>query len=247
MPRIVLVLLGILLALPARAEGPAVDVALVLAVDASGSIDDAEFALQRQGIAGAVTHRRVVEVITRGAIGRVAFAYVEWGGPGSAATMVDWIVVEDAAGAEAFAAAVLAAPRSYQSYNAIGDAITHATALLAACPCSPLRRVIDISGDNPDSRSLLPAPRARDAAMAAGITVNALAILNTPAPPGGRHWLVENYEGRVIGGPGAFVMPAEGRDDFTRALLDKLIIEMTGLPPADGAAEAAPRGLRTRG
>lgn len=221
------------------ADGPAVDVALVLAVDASGSIDAAEFTLQRQGIAHAVTHPRVIDVIANGPIGRVAFAYVEWGGPGMAATMVDWMVVVDAPGAEAFATAVLAAPRSPQSYNAIGDAITHGTALMAACPCSPLRRVIDISGDNPDNRSHVAAPLARDAAVAAGITVNGLAILNSPPPEGMRHWLVRDYEANVIGGAGAFVVAAEGRDDFTRSLLDKLIIEMSGIEPPSERRRAA--------
>src|SRR3546814_15362355 len=96
-----------------------------------------------------------------------------------AQVMVGWMIVEDGASADAFAAAVLAAPRSQQSYNAIGDAIDHAAALLDRCPCQPTRRVIDVSGDNPDNRSVRPAPIARDAAVAAGITVNALAILES--------------------------------------------------------------------
>jgi len=217
---------------PASAQSaPGVDVALVLAVDASGSIDDAEFALQRQGIASAVTHARVLSVIQSGHQGRIAIAYVEWGGPGTARTVVDWHLIGDAAQAAGFAGKVLDAPRSYQTYNAIGDAIDHAAALIAACPCQPIRKVIDISGDNPDNRSRRPAPVARNAAIEAGITVNALAVVDETFPADQKPWLVTNYETHVIGGAGAFVMPARGRDDFTRALLDKLIIEMTSLPP----------------
>lgn len=218
-------------AAPAQQRTP-VDTALVLAVDASGSISPGEFQLQKEGIAEAITHPRVLQAIAAGPIRRVAIAYVEWGGPGTAALVVDWAIVEDRAGAEAFAAALLAAPRSSQSYNAIGDALVLATAAIAACPCEPLQRVIDLSGDNPDNRSIVPSPVARDAAVEAGITINALAILqDSSLGPGGRPWLVERYEAEVIGGPGAFVMPAASRADFTEALLDKLVLELSQAAP----------------
>lgn len=233
---------GFLASAPAPAQQSVpVDTALVLAVDASGSISTGEFQLQKEGIAEAIIHPRVLAAIAGGPIRRVAIAYVEWGGPGTAALVVDWTIVEDRAGAEAFAAALLSAERSPQSYNAIGDAIVLATAAIAACPCEPLQRVIDISGDNPDNRSLVPSPRARDAAVAAGITINALAILqDSSLGPGGRPWLVESYEAEVIGGPGAFVMPAASRADFTEALMDKLVLELSlapdPAPPRSGKA-----------
>jgi hypothetical protein len=207
-----------------------VDTALVLVVDASGSISDAEFRLQKEGIALAITDADVMSAILSGAEQRIAIAYVEWGGPLMAQTMVGWAIVEDQTSAEAFAASVLGAPRSLQSYNAIGDAIDHAAALLDQCPCQPTRRVIDVSGDNPDNRSVRPSPVARDAAIAAGITINALAILEgDPIGPSGKPLLVETYESEVIGGPGAFVMPAESRADFARALRQKMVLEIAGL------------------
>lgn len=136
--------------------------------------------------------------------------------------------------AAAFAATLLSAERSSQSYNALGDAIVLATALIADCPCRPARRVIDISGNNPDNRSILPAPPARDAAVAAGITVNALAILNDAGlGPSGQPWLVENYQANVIGGFAAFVMTAADRADFARALRQKMILEIAGMMPRD--------------
>src|SRR5690606_32932374 len=97
-----------LLGTPVLAETP-VDVALVLAVDASGSIDPAEFQLQKEGIAGAVTHEVVLQAVTSGPNRRIAVAYVEWGSPGQAETVVNWMFVEDKASAERFARAVLAA------------------------------------------------------------------------------------------------------------------------------------------
>ena len=91
-----------------------VDVALVLTVDASGSIDTPEFQLQKEGIAGAVSDPEVLSTIRSGRNGRIAIAYVEWGAPGGAQLMVDWMLVEDAASAAAFGNAVLSAPRSIQ-------------------------------------------------------------------------------------------------------------------------------------
>ena len=209
---------------PAQAQTE-VDTALVLAVDSSGSIDADEFKLQKEGIAQAITNARVLDAVRSGPNRRIAIAYVEWGGPGTAQTIVKWHVVSSQETAEEFAAAVIAAPRSTQSYNAIGDAIDHGVELLKACPCKPTRRVIDISGDNADMRSLRPAPVARDAAVAQRITINALAVLSSGGS-GGHPDLVGYYETNVIGGRGAFVLPAKGRDDFVRAMREKMILEV---------------------
>lgn len=209
-----------------------VDVALVLTVDASGSIDPDEFLLQKQGIAGAVADPAVLSTIRSGRNGRIAIAYVEWGAPGGAQMMVDWMAVEDEASAAAFGNAVLNAPRSVQSYNAIGDAIDLAVKLFETCPCRPTRRIIDVSGDNPDNRSHLPAPVARDMAVAAGITINALAIVQDGRlGPEGKPWLVEAYERTVIGGFAAFAIAANTRADFARALREKMVLEISGILP----------------
>jgi hypothetical protein len=213
-------------------DGPRVDVALVLTVDASGCIDPAEFRLQKEGIAGAVADPQVLSTIQSGRNGRIAIAYVEWGAPGAPKRVVDWTLVGDAASAAAFGGAVLGAQRSVQSYNAIGDGIELAIGLFAHCPCRPTRQIIDVSGDNPDMRSNHPAPLARDAAVAAGITINALAIVQDGRlGPSGRPWLVETYERTIIGGFGAFAVAANSRADFARALRDKMVLEISGIVP----------------
>lgn len=214
-------------------DAPRVDAALVLTVDASGSIDPAEFRLQKEGIAGAVADPQVLSAIRSGRNGRIAIAYVEWGAPRAPKLVVDWRLVGDAASAAAFGSAVLGADRSVQSYNAIGDGIDLAVGLFTACPCQPTRRIIDVSGDNPDMRSDHPAPMARDAAVAAGVTINALAIVQDGRlGPSGRPWLVETYERTIIGGFGAFAMAANSRVDFARALRDKMVLEISGVAPA---------------
>jgi hypothetical protein len=231
MRALLVLLLFMLIAAPALAQTE-VDTALVLTVDSSGSIDADEFKLQKEGIAQAITNSRVLDAVRSGPNRRIAIAYAEWGGPGTAQTIVNWHIVSNKETAEEFAAAVIAASRSYQSYNAIGDAIDHGVDLLKACPCKPTRRVIDLSGDNADMRSLRPAPVARDAAVAQRITINALAVLSSGGS-GGHSDLVGYYEANVIGGRGAFVIAAKGREDFVRAMREKMILEVAWDRPAN--------------
>ena len=204
---------------------PEVDLLLVLAMDASGSIDADEFRLQREGIAESIIHPAVLAAIAANPRRAIAIAMTEWGSPGGAAPVVDWHRVSDAASAQVFANAALAAPRSRQSYNAIGDAITHAAGLIAAAPYRATELVIDVAGDGPDMRSITLAPDARDAAMAQGITINGLAIEIAPVTRGNEPLHV-HYERNVMGGPGAFVMVAETRRDFARALRAKMLREI---------------------
>jgi len=206
----------------AVAQAPvAVDLMLVLAMDASGSIDEAEHRLQREGVAAALTDPGIIQLAMAGKARSIALALVEWGSPGGAVTAVDWTRVHDAASAQALADAIRAAPRSRQSYNAIGDAIVHATALIEAAPFHSEDRVIDVAGDGPDLRSIVSAPVARDRAVALDITINALAIEVSPVTRFGLP-LREHYERDVIGGDDAFVMVAETRADFLRAMRAKL-------------------------
>ena len=220
-------LLGAMTATGAAQDGSEVDLALVLSADSSGSIDEAEFALQRDGIASAITDPEVMAAIRGGRHGKIAVTLVEWGSPGTPVQVVGWHIIGNDERSQNFAMDVRNAPRAPQSYNAIGDGMALAIELIAACPCQPTRKVIDVSGDNPDMRSKIPSPLARDMAVKAGITVNALAILQDDRlGPNGRPWLVEVYDREVIGGFAAFVIPAQTRADFARALRQKLIQEI---------------------
>ena len=224
--RSLLALPGALAAAPTLAQTPEVDTLLVLAVDASGSIDPDEFRLQREGYAEALSHPGVLAVIASRPRGAIAVAMVEWGSPGGAATVVDFMRVADASSARALAEAVMAAPRSPQSWNAIGDALDHCARLLLAAPFRAAERVIDLSGDGPNLRSLRPVAAARDDAVAAGIQVNALAVAAAGQVTRFGEPLAETYRREVIGGPGAFVVSAEDRRDIARALRAKLVREI---------------------
>lgn len=210
---------------PALTAEP-VDLELVLASDGSGSIDDAELRLQREGYAAAITHPRVLSAIGGGFHQAIALALVEWGGPFSQHTIVDWMKIDGPASAKAFAEKLLAAPRKAQSYNSISEAIAYSTNLIMTNDYHGKRKIIDISGDGPQigGRPLI---EAKTEAIARGITINAL-VVNTPGVltgPSGEP-LYDHYKNDIIGGRGAFVATAEGREGFAKAILKKMILEI---------------------
>ena len=212
----------LLLALPAHAQE--IDLQLVLAVDASGSVSTERFELQKQGYVAAFRHPRVQQAIAAGGAQRIAVTMVQWTGPQMQVDVVGWAVIRDRASAEAFAAAIAAAPRQlFGGGTSISGAIDHAMALFAAAPGTAQRRVIDISGDGANNRGR-PARTARDEAVAAGVTINGLPILNIEP------WLDEHYRDEVIGGPGAFMIAIDGYDQFADAILRKLLTEIAALP-----------------
>lgn len=220
----------------AGANTVAVDLELVLAVDSSGSIDDAEAALQRGGWASAIAHPRVVGAIGSGRHGAIAVMFLEWASVGCETVSVDWTRVSDAASAQAFADAVMKAPRVYcPGGNAIGDAITFATQQILGNRFRGERRVIDVSGDGPNTRGS-PVEVARDVAVASGVTINGLALLRRRAmfAP-----LDEYYRLSVIGGPGAFVISADKETEFRQAVLAKLVREIAGHDSDSRAAAAS--------
>jgi hypothetical protein len=229
-------------AMPATAEDLPVDLELVLAVDISGSVDEVEARLQREGYIAALRHPDVIEAIEGGMFGRIAVAYVEWAGDHYQRTMLDWTVIEDRAGAADFADALAETPLLTAHWTSLSGAIDYAVPLFEDNGLKGFRRVIDISGDGHNNRGR-PVEWARDEAVAAGITINGLPIVNDrPNPWGGRPptELDIYFEERVIGGPGAFMIIAEDYTSFASAILSKLLLEIAGEQPRRHLA-AAPR------
>jgi Protein of unknown function (DUF1194) len=212
-------LLGLMLA-AAPAHGAAL--ALVLAVDVSASVTADAYVLQRDGIARAFANRRLVEAISA-LPGGVELLVLEWSDPNQIAVTVDWTRVSDAASAEKFAIAVRETRRSSNGLTAIGSALLAAAAEFDGLPEPAARRIIDVSGDGMANIGPPPAA-ARDEVVAAGITINGLAIL-TEEP-----WLADYYRRNVVGGPTAFVVVARTFQDFGNAIEKKLTNEVAGLP-----------------
>src|SRR3984893_19571760 len=206
---------------PARAQ-PAVDLSLVLAVAVAGSVNQARFALQRDGYVAAFRNARVLETIRSGPHQAIAVTMVQWTGPAPQVHVVPWMRVADSVSAEAFAAAVAAPPRQlFGGGTSISGAIDYAVTLFRQSRFRGSRRVIDISGDGSNNRGRL-VNLARDEAVAAEIGINGLPILALEPD------LDAYYERNVIGGPGAFVIAAKDYDAFAGAILKKLITEIAG-------------------
>lgn len=216
---------------PARAsEKIPVDVALVLAVDVSRSIDEDEARLQRQGYRNAMVDARVVNAIRSGTIGAIGLAYVEWASADYQRLVIPWTKIDSMDSAQAWAAALDAAPRVSMNWTSISGAIEFSMRVLEDAPFEPTRKVIDISGDGVNN-SGAPVTLLRDLAVDAGITINGLPILNDRSPFGRPHnmSLDQYFVEFVIGGPGAFVIPADDFEAFQGAVLRKLIREISAV------------------
>ncbi|HEY5064921.1 MAG TPA: DUF1194 domain-containing protein [Xanthobacteraceae bacterium] len=211
---------------PSLAPG-SVSVALVLAVDTSGSVSMGRFELQKQGYAAAFRNPQVLNAIRSLGTRSITVTMFQWTGPFLHIVVADWALIKDAPSAAAFAGAIDAAPRKlFGGGTSIGGAIDYSRTLLAQSPYKGERRVIDVSGDG-SNNSGRPAAMARDEAVADDIGINGLPILTVE--PGLDHYYFTN----VIGGPGAFMIPAANYDDFAHAILKKLINEIAAEPAPD--------------
>ena len=237
---LLLVLAGVAAFPRASAAADDVDLLLVLAADVSRSIDTEKFQLQREGYATAVSDPRVLEAIKSGRTGRIGLSYVEWSGLTSQRLVVDWTTISNANSAKSFADRLLEAPRSFADRTSISAAIEFAMAQLGRAPFRSQRRTIDVSGDGTNN-SGRDVAQVRDEALAQDVTINGLVILSeTPLawnpdhtnPAGG---LENYYRQNVIGGPGAFVLAAQGFNSFGEAIVKKMISEVAQAEPAHRA------------
>lgn len=223
-------LLAVIVTLVAGVAAPAsarpVDLALVLAVDVSGSVNAGRYELQRRGYAEAFASNEVIAAIAAGENHAIAVTLVEWSGAGHQRQMIGWTLVHDAASAQAFGSAIAETPRAFSDWTSISAALDYAVSLFHGADVEPVRRVIDVSGDgiNNNGRSVTDA---RDAAIAEGIIVNGLPIL-TEYPT-----LDAYYRDNVIGGSGAFAVAVNDFQGFGAAILSKLVREIAG---TDGPA-----------
>jgi Protein of unknown function (DUF1194) len=233
---LLLVMVGSAAAQPAPSED--VDLQLVLAVDASGSVDQTRFDLQKQGYAAAFRNRQVLDAIRSGPTQAISVTMVQWTGPALQIQVVPWTRVGDAESAVALADAIAATSRRlFGGGTSISGAIDYAMTLWRTDPYRGTRRVIDVSGDGANNRGR-PALLARDEAIHDGVGINGLPILALEPD------LDEYYRDNVIGGPGAFVIAAQTYDVFAAAILRKLINEISFNGVTRGQAKAKPAGVR---
>jgi hypothetical protein len=198
-------------------------VALVLAIDVSGSVNDNRFKLQREGIAAALESEEVAAAVSGGVNQTVEIAIVEWAE--EQRILVPWTVLHGRDDLEALAARLRSASRSWvHTLTDPGGGIAAAEHLFAEQPLVGRRQVIDVSGDGRQNTGEVPTVDARDAAVSHGLTVNGLPI-TSGEEPGIEDW----YRANVVGGQGAFLVVADSYDAFAAAFRQKLTLEITGL------------------
>jgi hypothetical protein len=204
----------------ATTQTSTVDLQLVLAVDASGSVNQARFDLQKQGYAAAFRNPRVLRAIQSGRTQSIAVTMVQWTGPAQQILVVPWTLVRDRASADSLADAIEKTQRQlFGGGTSISGAIDFSVTLMPTGPYRGMKQIIDISGDGSNNRGRS-VTAARDDAVRAGMSINGLPIL-TLEPDLDRY-----YYDNVIGGPGAVMVPAESYEAFADAIIKKLIIEI---------------------
>lgn len=221
------VAVAIVLGVPfgASAASDRADVALVLAIDVSGSVDDNRFRLQREGIASALESEEVAAALLNGINHTIEIAVLEWAE--EQRVLVPWTVLRGPEDLEALAVRVRNASRSWvRTMTDPGGGIAGAEHLFQEQPLLGLRQVIDVSGDGRQNAGEMATADARDAAVSLGITVNGL-----PIASGGEPDIADWYRANVIGGPGAFLVVADSDDAFAAAFRKKLTLDISGLKP----------------
>lgn len=234
-----------LLALPVRAEAQTeVDLALVLAVDISFSMDTEEQALQREGFAQAFRSQLVHDAIRGGMLGRIAVTYMEWAGSADQKVIVPWTILDNSESLMAFADKIASTPLRRAQRTSISSAIDYSVMLLEQSNVVATRQVIDISGDGPNNQGRIVVD-ARDAALAKGITINGLPIMLRKPGYLDIPELDVYYRDCVIGGQGSFMVPVRERDQFVEAIKTKILLEIADREPPASLIQRAQDTPRT--
>jgi hypothetical protein len=212
----------------AQSRAEKVDTALVLAVDVSGSVTGERFSLQMEGIARAFEDRAVQAAMVSGAHRAIFVTLVEWSN--RPAVAVPWMLITSAEDARAFAERIRRVPRTDSQFTCMAAALQLiGDKVLPFLPAPAERTIVDVSGDGADNcNPSKPVDAVRDELVTAGVTVNGLPILEGDEAATLEAW----YRDHVIGGRGAFLLPASGFQDFGRAMRSKFIVEVTAVPAA---------------
>lgn len=211
-------------AAPAPARAAEVDTALIVSIDVSNSVDEHRYKLQIEGIAAALEDPSVIEAILNGPQGGILFSLVAWADRPKVA--LPWMRISSRTDALAVAQAIRAMPRHDGEFTCLGQMLRFVSdKIVPQIPAQALRVIVDVSGDGRDNcNAEEPIGRVRDELVSFGVTINGLPILEGREAATLAPW----YRDNVMGGPGAFVLPADGFEDFGRAIRQKFVIEISG-------------------
>jgi hypothetical protein len=203
-----------------------VDTALIVSVDVSSSVDERRYQLQLEGIASALEDKGVIDAILNGPKGGILLAMVAWDDRQRMA--LPWVRIASAADAVAAAQRVRALPRYSGQFTCVAGMLRYISdKVIPQIPATALRVVVDVSGDGSDNCNAEESAAAvRDELASRATTINGLPILEGREAATLEQWYAEN----VKGGPGSFILPADGYEDFGRAIRQKFVIEISGGP-----------------
>ena len=205
-----------------------VDTALVISVDVSSSVNERRYRLQLEGIASALEDPGVIETILNGPQGNIMIAVVAWSNKAKLA--VPWTLVTNEKDAAELAQNIRSIPQEEGRFTCLGGMMRYvASKVVLRLPTRAAKTIVDISGDGPDNCN--PDGNVlkiwRDDLVSAGVTINGLPILEGKTAENLDTW----YREHVIGGTSAFILPADGYEDFARAFRQKFIIEVSQFLP----------------
>jgi len=233
---------------PSSAQVPAVDTALILAIDVSNSVDDARYALQMEGVARALEDPEVIAAISGGGMGSILLMIVAWSDRAEVA--LPWQIIASAEDGRKAAQSVRGLPQRRGEYTCVARMMGFVNnVVLPTVPAQAGRIVVDVSGDGIDNCAVRgTSDKERDLLVSAGVTINGLPIivkgendivgagayrapgygLDNLGPDTDTTTLDAWYSEHVIGGPGAFLKTAQGYEDFGRAFRQKFVTEVSG-------------------
>jgi hypothetical protein len=208
-----------LAAAPGQAGATACKLALALALDISSSVNGREYAIQRDGLARALSTPAVIEAMLTPKGAGVAVLVYEWSGYNQQDVVIPWTYLDSATAVEAVAEKLKAHRRPYSDLTtALGKAVEYGARMLGQAPrCG--RRVLDISGDGENNDGAGPSHYRAEGKLA-GLTINGLVIQGAVPDP------VAYYREHVIQGPGAFLALARNFDDYPAVIIGKLLREI---------------------
>lgn len=229
----------------AAEDSPQVDTALIVAVDVSNSVDEQRYRLQMEGIAQALEDPDVIQAIVGGVNGGILFSMITWADRPK--LNLPWTRIASAEEARATAMRVRALPRQGGEFTCMSRMMRYVSdKVVPQIPAKAAKVVLDISGDGHDNcNEAEPIDAVRDELVKYGVTVNGLPILEgtgeEPEIPGSvpvqsylpgqqkTNPLEDWFRAHVKGGPGSFVLPANGYSDFGRAIRQKFVLEVSSL------------------
>ncbi len=209
----------------ASQAGGGVDTALIVSVDVSSSVDERRYQIQLEGIAAALEDQGVIDAILSGPRKSILFSVVAWADRPKLS--LPWIKISSKADAFLAALKVRTMRREGGDFTCLSKMLRFVTdKIVPQIPERAGKVVVDVSGDGSDNcNAEEPARAVRDEMNGRGTTINGLPILEGREAATLEGWYREN----VMGGPGAFILPAQGFEDFGRAIRQKFVVEISGV------------------